>query len=105
MRKPRNIGSAINLVNDSRGMDLSFSAREVEIILTWKAKPFWPDEDRVLMKLRRIAGGEPLVLGRMQLQILYGWAEEQLGGHYGGGKVVNPEELAILQKLEAALER
>ena len=87
-------------------MDISLSAREVEIILTWKHKPFWPDEDRVLTKLRKATdGGESLDLSRMQLQILYGWAEEQLGGHYGGGKVANPEELAILRKLEAALER
>ena len=86
-------------------MDLSLSDREVEIILTWKEKPFWPDEERVLMKLRKAAErGEAPDLSRMQLQIVYGWAEEQLGGHYGGGKVVNPEERAILQKLEEALE-
>ena len=86
-------------------MDLSLSDREVEIILTWKKKPFWPDEERVLMKLRKaVAEGDTPDLSRIQLQILYGWAEEQFGGHYGGGKIVNPEEKAILQKLEAALE-
>lgn len=86
-------------------MDLSLSNREVEIILTWKEKPFWPDEERILTKLRKaVEGGETLDLSRMQLQIVYGWAEEQLGGHYGGGKVVNPDERAILQKLEAALD-
>ena len=86
-------------------MNATLSNREIEIILTWKEKPFWPDEDRVLKKLRRaVAGSEPPTLSRMQLQILYGWAEEQLGGHYGGGKVANSEELTILKKLESALQ-
>ena len=85
-------------------MELLLTKREVEIILTWKDGPFWPAEERILVKLRRVAeGSAQLDLSCIQLQILHGWVEDHVGGHYGG-KVVNHEELTILKKLEASLE-
>ena len=85
-------------------MQIPLTQREIEYILEWKKGAFWPDEERVLGKLRRaLERCEPLKLSRLQIKIIRGWAEEQLGGHYGGGAVVNPEERAILGKLESAL--
>jgi hypothetical protein len=79
--------------------------REIELVLRWKEKAFWPDEERVLGKLRRtLQSPEPLKLSRVQIQIIQNWVEEQVEGHYGGGAVLNPEEQAIIHKLSTALE-
>lgn len=86
-------------------MVIPLTNREIGVIIAWKKKAFWPDEERVLKKLRRaIESGEAPRLSQLQVQIIYGWGEEQLGGHYGGGEVRNPEERAIVNKLRAALE-
>lgn len=85
-------------------MDVPLTAREIELIETWKAGALWPDEERVLGKLRRAAqAGEAPGLSRLQVQMIYGWVEEQVGGHYGGGQVLNPEEQIIIKKLEGAM--
>ena len=87
-------------------MNVALTSREIELILAWKGKPFWPDEERVLGKLRRALeseGGE-LGLSRLQIGIINGWIEEQVASHRGGGDVMNPEESLILGKLRAALE-
>ena len=86
-------------------MIVPLTHREIEFILGWKGKAFWPDEERVLGKLRRaLQSMEPLSLSRVQIQIIQGWIEEQVGGHYGGGAIINPEERAIAHKLSAALD-
>ena len=86
-------------------MVVPLTPREVELLISWKEKAFWPDEERVLRKLRQaLAEGRAPDLSRLQIRIAYGWAEERMGGHYGGGEVRNPEERAIADKLRAALE-
>ena len=77
--------------------------REMELIATWREPPQWPDEERILEKLRHAQReGQPLRLSRLQSEIVCGWVEEQIGGHYGRGSL-NPDERAISAKLEAAL--
>ena len=86
-------------------MRVLLTRRDIECILGWKRDSFWPDEERVLRKLRRgLEQHEVPRLSRLQLQIVYGWGEEQVGGHFGGGQVLNPEERAVMEKLRAALE-
>ena len=84
---------------------LTFTARELRLILGWReAGAFFPDEDRVLRKLRRaLADGTVPSLSRLQIQIVHGWAEEALSGPYGGGEVTNPDEAGVLHKLRDAL--
>lgn len=85
-------------------MQVPLTKREVEFVLGWKKQGFWPDEERVLRKLRQaLEQGQPPKLSRLQVRIILGWAEEQLGGAYGG-RVLNIEERSILDKLEAAVE-
>lgn len=87
-------------------MILPFTPREIEYIIAWKTEAFWPDEKRVIDKLRQALdmGGTPSLSSR-QVQIILNWAEKQTGGHYGGGQVRNPEEHSIISKLDAALDR
>jgi len=86
-------------------MVLPLTRREIEFIIGWKQKAFWPDEERVLKKLRRALGSEDVLqMSRLQVQIVFGWGEDQVSGHYGGGQVGNPEEQAIMDKLRGALE-
>ena len=87
------------------GMIISLTHREIELVLGWKEVAFWPDEERVMRKLRRaleIPG--PVEFSRFQIQVIQTWVEEQEEGHYGGGAVLNPEEQSIIKKLRAALE-
>ncbi len=78
--------------------------RELQLIIHWKPKAFWPDEQRVLTKLETALQQQSSPdLSRLQWQIIRGWAEENLGGPYGGGDVANPDELAVLRKLQEAL--
>ena len=87
-------------------MNVPLTTREIELIGTWKEGVLWPDEERVLGKLRRAAqASEAPNLSWLQVQMVYGWVEDQVGGHYGGGQVLNPEEKSIIEKLERALER
>jgi hypothetical protein len=83
-------------------MIVPLSRREIEAVIKWKKGDFWPDEERVLRKLRRaLDGTDPPDLSRLQVRIILGWAEERVGGHYGG-RIVNVEERSILDKLEGA---
>ena len=86
-------------------MAIGLTNREIELIIGWRSSPFWPDEERVLRKLRKAldSSSEPR-LSRLQVQIIYGWGEEQVGGHYGSA-VANPEERAVMEKLSVALEQ
>ena len=85
-------------------MVMPFSAREIRVILAWKNKHLWPDEARVLHRLQSaLDSGEPVHLSLLQVRLVREWAEEELGSHFGGGKVVNSEQRAILTKLDAAL--
>ena len=85
-------------------MILPFTPREIEYIIAWKPDPFWPDEQRVLGKLRKaLAAAKAPELSALQVRIILKWVEEETGGHYGGGQVRNPEEQAIAGKLHAAL--
>ena len=82
---------------------LPLTPREIQLVLSWRQKPFWPDDERVLRKLRAaLERGEAPALSRLQVGLVRGWAEEQVSGHYGG-RAVNPDERAILDKLGRAL--
>jgi hypothetical protein len=88
-------------------MDVDLTRREIEFIIEWKGRPFFPDEERVLSKLRRALeedGAPCLALSRFQIQVVSGWLEEQSASHRGGGDVLTPEESIILGKLRRALE-
>jgi len=86
-------------------MHLRFTVRELQMVLGWRERgAFFPDEDRVLRKLRRaLEEDTPLLLSRLQVQIVHGWAEEALSGPYGGGEVTNPDEAGVLHKIREAL--
>jgi len=79
------------------------TSREIELIASWREPPLWPDEERIVDKLRR-AQQEGIAprLSRLQIEVICGWVEEQIGGHYGR-RSLNPDERAITAKLEAAL--
>ena len=101
----RNIDLPANHVNKTT-MILSLTPRQIEYIIAWKPDPFWPDEQRVLAKLRAaLTAGEAPELSALQVRIILKWLEEGTGGHYGGGQVRNQEERAIMGKLDAALGR
>lgn len=55
-------------------------------------------------KLKRVLdSAEPLKISKVQLRILWGWAEEEMGGHLG--RPVRSTELrAIVAKLEPFLQ-
>lgn len=59
---------------------------------------------RLVNKLRRVLeNAEPLYVSKIQLKILWGWAEEEMGGHLG--RPVRSTELrAIVAKLEPLLQ-
>ena len=90
---------------EEQGLQLEFTDRQLRMVLGWRqAGAFFPDEYRVLRKLgEALAQSAPLQLSRLQVQIIHGWAEEKLGGSYGGGEVANPEEAVVLSKLRRAL--
>jgi len=78
--------------------------REIEYIISWKSETFWPDEIRLVAKLKRsLSSDEPLQLSRLQMQLVYGWAEEQMAGPYGRA-MGNIEERTIAEKIMNALE-
>lgn len=78
--------------------------REIELILEWKEEFFWPDEKRVRDKLQSALSSDlPLELSLLQARIVLGWVEEEVGGHYGGGEVMTPEERAILSTLRGVV--
>lgn len=85
-------------------MIVPLTPRELQLVMRWKPQAFWPDEQRVLNKLEAAlrSAAQP-DLSRLQLQIIRGWAEEILAGSYGGGEVGNPDEMAVLRKLQEAL--
>ena len=86
-------------------MIVPLTHREIELVLGWKELAFWPDEERVMRKLRRaLENPEPVEFSRFQIKVIQTWLEEQVEGHYGGGAVLNPEEQSIIQKLRTALE-
>ena len=81
-------------------MKVPLNSREIELILQWKDDVFWPDERRIAGKLQAALGGSAaLDLSLLQVRIVLGWVEEQVGGHYGGGEIQTPEESTILAKL------
>ncbi len=85
-------------------MILPFTKREITYILSWKEEVFWPDEMRLVAKLQRaLDGDQPLELSRIQLKILWGWAEDQMAGSLGR-EVRNTEERAIMDKLQSTLQ-
>ena len=86
-------------------MKVPLTSREIEYVLGWKEKSFWPDEERIIRKLRvALDTSEELKLSFLQVRIIYGWVEENIGGHFGS-RVVNGEENSLLQKLELILEQ
>ena len=106
LAKNGNIDCSRHNVNSVEcSMIVLLTHREIELILGWKEESFWPDEERVMRKLRRaLENPEPVELSRFQIQVIQTWVKEQVEGHYGGGVVLNPEEQSIIQKLRTALE-
>ena len=95
----------MSMNEDQEAMMVPLTHREIEFVLSWRERPFWPDEERVLRKLKRaLENREAPRLSRLQVQIMYGWGEEQTGGHYGGGAIGNLEEQTIMDKLRTVLE-
>lgn len=87
-------------------MLLPLTPREIRCILTWKGRAFWPDEERVLGKLRRaLEQGTGPTLSRWQVRLVCDWTEEWLRGPMGGGQSLNAEEEAIVRKLHEALDK
>ncbi len=86
-------------------MLVPLTRREIALAISWRPEPFWPDEERLLRRLRQALGGAGGVsLTRLQAQILAGWAEQLVSGHYGRAAAA-PEERAILDKLRVALDQ
>ena len=84
-------------------MKVPLTSRQIELILKWKEEFFWPDEKRVQGKLQNALSAElPLELNVLQIRIVLGWVEEQVGGHYGGGDIMTPEEEAVFATLRRA---
>lgn len=84
-------------------MKVPLTTREIELILKWKEEFFWPDEKRVQRKLQNALSADlSLELSVLQIRIVLGWVEEQVGGHYGGGDIMTPEEEAVLATLRRA---
>ena len=83
-------------------MIVPLTPREMKLVAAWRQEAFWPDEERILSKLRHaLREGVSPRLSRLQIEIVHGWVEEEIGGHYGR-RVLNPDEKAIMIKLEAA---
>ena len=78
-------------------MVLPLTSREIKIVLQWRSQvEDWPDERRVLSKLWVALDNERFPeLSSLQIQIIREWAEEEMGGHFGGGLVTNIEGKTI----------
>jgi len=78
------------------------TTRELSIILKWRSEiENWSDDKRVLSKIKDAHDKSvDLYLSSLQIDIVRGWCEQELGGHYGGGIVTNMEEHSILKKLK-----
>ena len=88
-------------------MKVPLTPRELRLVIGWReaAGSLFPDEERVLRKLRQsLAAAATPELSPLQLRIALGWVEEQVGGRRGGGEVANPDEAAVLAKMRAALD-
>ena len=79
------------------------NAREMSIILRWRSeRENWSDEKRILNTISEAhSNNEDLYLTPFQISIVRGWCEQELGGHYGGGMVINMEDHSILNKLDS----
>ena len=79
------------------------NAREMSIILRWRSeRENWPDEKRILNTISEAhSNNEDLYLTPFQIGIVRGWCEQELGGHYGGGIIINMEDHSILNKLDS----
>lgn len=88
-------------------MIVPLTEREVRLVIDWRqaAGGLFPDEDRVLRKLRgALDAAVAPDLSRLQVQIVLGWIEGQVEGRRGGGAVVTPEEASILGKVRRTLQ-
>lgn len=84
-------------------LDLTLTPREIRCIISWKEEVIWPDEVRLINKLKRaIDSAEPLEVSKVQLRIIWGWAEDEMGGHLGR-PVLTTELRSIVAKLEPLL--
>ena len=85
-------------------MEVPLSPREIEYILAWKDGAEWPDERRVLTKLRTALTDDTIPqLSIVQAGIVRAWAEEKTNGYYGRGQVFNVDESSIIRKLDNAI--
>ena len=84
-------------------MKVPLSPREIEYVLAWKDGAEWPDEQRVLTKLRTALMDDTAPpLSIVRAGIVRAWAEEKTNGHYGRGQVFNVDESSIIRKLDNA---
>ena len=85
-------------------MKLTLTRHEIECILSWREEVFWPEERQLLTKLERaVESGEQPKVSRVLLEVLWGGAEEEMGGRVGR-PVRNTELRAIAAKLEPLLQ-
>ena len=79
------------------------SGREMSMLLKWRSeRENWPDEKRILNTISEAhSNNEDLYLTPFQIGIVRGWCEQELGGHYGGGIIINMEDHSILNKLDS----
>jgi hypothetical protein len=86
-------------------MIVPLTRREIEYLLADRGRAFWPDEERVLRKLRAsLEAGEPPALSRLQVQMVRDWVDERSSSGFGA-RARTPEEQIIDEKLRAALAR
>lgn len=84
-------------------MIVPLTRREIEYLLAGRGRTFWPDEERVLRKLRAsLEAGEPPALSRLQVQMVRDWVDEQSSSGFGA-RTRTIEEQTIDEKLRAAL--
>ena len=84
-------------------LQLPLSRHEIECILSWREEVFWPEERQLLNKLENaVESGKQPKVSKVLLRILWGWAEEEMGGRLGR-PVRNTELRAIAAKLESLL--
>lgn len=84
-------------------LTLPLVRREIEYVLSLRETVFWPDEKRLVDKLQRGINSEtPIEISRIQLKIIWGWLEEEMGGHLGR-PVLHTELRAVVAKLEPLL--
>ena len=77
--------------------EILLTDRQIRLLITWStSRELFPNEERLRRKLKS-------ALEENRTPTLSRIGRTVVGGHYGGGEVVNPDEEAIRRKIRAAL--